>query len=191
MKKILLAFILGLSCFVSRAQEVFVNGVPIGGDKLLYSTTNVSIFHGNELNFGKYSEISVGLSCEYTPKTKAKRWLVNLYLTTDGKFIIKEGMVMLFKDSNGAIITLKNITEHLPKYWAERDMYRTAGDYPTFAKQLQSLRTKQTKKIRIVSSIMKLDYVLKGGEVSSALSSCYEVLNRALSGAHSGVYDNF
>lgn len=191
MKKLLLLLILCVFCISANAQEIVANGVSMGNGKLLYATSDIKIFKGKELNSGIYSEVGISLACEYTPKTKAKRWVVALSLITDGKITIKEGMQILFKGTDGTITTLKNEVEHFPKYWAERDMYFTAANYPTFAKQFQTLKTKQIKKIRIVSTIKKLDYTLNGDEIKNAIKSCYDVIQKELQNARTGVYDNF
>lgn len=191
MKKVLLIFITLCSFARIGAQEIVANGIPFDKNIVLYSTSNINIFSGHEKNSGIYSEVGLGLSCEYNVKTKAKRWVLDLTLTTEGKFTIKEGMQMLAKGTNGTIITLRNNVEHYPKYWASRDMFYTAANYPTTAQQFNLLKCKQFNKIRVVSTIKKLDYDLKGGEIGSAIKKCYDLIQKEISDKTAGVYGGF
>lgn len=98
---------------------------------------------------------------------------------------------MLLKGVNGSVMTLKNSTEHYPKYWASRDMYFTAANYPATTQQFNVLKSKDFCKIRIVTLIKKLDYNLKGNEVKSALSKCYNVIQKEISNKTTGIYEGF
>lgn len=191
MKKILLALIAISLPTMLRAQDIAANGVPIGNNTVMYATSDIKIFNGKEKNSGVYSEVGLSLACEYNTKTKIKKWIVSLSLITDGKLTIKEGMQMLLKGVNGSVMTLKNNTEHYPKYWASRDMYFTAANYPATAQQFNLLKSKDFCKIRIVTQIKKLDYNLKGDEVKSALSKCYNVIQKEISNKTAGVYEGF
>ena len=191
MKKVLLAIIAISLSTILKAQDIVANGVPIGNNTVMYATSDIKIFNGKEKNSEVYSEVGLSLACEYNTKTKLKKWVVSLSLTTAGKLTIKEGMQMLFKGVNGSVMTLKNKTEHYPKYWASRDMYFTAANYPATMQQFNLLKSKDFSKIRIVTLIKKLDYELKGDEVKSALSKCYNVIQKEIGNKTAGVYDGF
>lgn len=53
------------------------------------------------------------------------------------------------------------------------------------------LKSKDFCKIRIVTLIKKLDYNLKGDEVKSALSKCYNVIQKEISNKTAGIYEGF
>ena len=191
MKKGLLLLATLLAFLHCEAQEIVANGVPFDKNVVLYATSGINIFSGKEKNSGLYSEVCIGLSCEYNTKTKAKTWVVDLSLTTDGKSTIREGMQMLVKCTNGTIVTLKNKVEHYPKYWASRDLYYTAANYTTTTQQFNLLKSKQFSKIRIVTLIKKLDYELKEDDFCSAIKKCYDIIQKEISNKTAGVYDGF
>lgn len=191
MKKVLLALVAISLSTMLKAQDIIANGVPIGNNTVMYATSDIKIFNGKEKNSGVYSEVGLSLACEYNTKTKIKKWVVSLSLITDDKLTIKEGMQMLLKGVNGSVMTLKNSSEHYPKYWASRDMYFTAANYPTTTQQFNVLKSKDFCKIRIVTLIKKLDYNLKGDEVKSALSKCYNVIQKEISNKTAGIYEGF